>query len=142
MKEVIHFFSPKTKYCALSTTSRLKKDQGIWKPMFWFCSQTETLSPLTRYSGLKIAYSILSKYSINCLVAKPKMEMTRKERKISRLPLPSVIKHSSLANHKGNTFMIHKGLSPYTTLSKKCSYSVMYKRFSYFKSTMLRNASY
>lgn len=75
------------------------------------------------------------------LVAELKMEMTRKERKINRLPLPSVIKHTSLAYHKGNKFMVHKGLSLYTTLSKKYFYWVKDKCFSYFKSTMLRNTS-
>lgn len=62
-------------------------------------------------------------------------------KKINRLPLLSVIKHNSLVYHKGNIFMVHKGLSPYTILGKKYFYSVMYKCVSYFKSTMLRNTS-
>lgn len=45
--------------------------------------------------------------------------MIRKERKINRLLLPSVIKHTSPVYHKGSKFMVYEGLSPDATLRKK-----------------------
>ena len=52
------------------------------------------------------------------------METIQKERKINRLPLPSVIKHTSLEHHKGNKFVVYEGFSPYTALSVKKKNSI------------------
>lgn len=49
------------------------------------------------------------------------MEMIRKERKINRLPLPSMIKHTSTVYHKGSKFMVYEDLYPILCSGKNIS---------------------